>query len=79
MKIRVLKLQNLMQPMRQFDVRITAQLAKDSSGFGGFVAEAVEFAKKGGALNFCHDGLGLNFCRLHDGDFFRARNGHLER
>jgi hypothetical protein len=50
--------------VNQLDIRVASQFAKHSGGLGRFVAEAVEFAEQGCALNFCHAFSGLNFCQL---------------
>ena len=38
MEIRILQLQNLMQPMHQFHIRITPQFAKYGGTLNGFIA-----------------------------------------
>ncbi|MNZ89854.1 hypothetical protein D3C78_1087910 [compost metagenome] len=53
-QVRVLQLQQLVKPVGQFHIRVTAQLAEHGGGFDGFVGHAVEFAEQRGATDFTH-------------------------
>jgi hypothetical protein len=46
MQIRILQLQNLMQPMHQLHIRIAPQLAKYGGAFNGFIAQAIQLSKQ---------------------------------
>ena len=52
--IRVLLLEQLVQPMRCFNVRVAAHLTKDGGGLDGFVADGIEFAEECGAFDVSH-------------------------
>ena len=52
--VRVLVLQQLVEPMNGLDVGVAAHLAEDGGAFDGFVAEAVQLAEEGGAFDFRH-------------------------
>jgi hypothetical protein len=54
MKIGVLELQNLVEPMNDFDIRIATQFAKGCSALDGFKADWIQFAKQLGTTNFRH-------------------------
>ena len=54
MDIRVRHLQQLVQPMDGFDIRIAAQLAEDGGALDRLVAYAVKFAEEGGASDLSH-------------------------
>src|SRR4030095_13747483 len=53
-QIGIRRLQNLLHPVHQLDVRVPAQLAEDSGALDGFVGEAVQFAEQGGTADFGH-------------------------
>src|ERR1700722_6077426 len=48
-------LEELMNPVHDFDVWIAAHLAEDGGGFDGFIAQRIELAKKGGSFDFSHE------------------------
>src|SRR2546423_6755267 len=52
--VRIRELEQLVQPMNRFDVRIPAQFAKDSRAFDRFISKTVEFAEKSGAFDLSH-------------------------
>src|SRR5256885_14363910 len=54
MDVGVLRLQQLMQPMDGFDVRVATHLAKDRGAFDSLVGNGVKFAEEGGASDFSH-------------------------
>ncbi len=53
-QVAVRQLQQLVQPVRQLDIGIAAQLAEHGGGFDGLVGQAVEFAEQRGAADFTH-------------------------
>ena len=53
-QVGVLQLQELVKPVRQFDVGIAAQLAEHGGGLDGLVADAVELAEQRGTTDFTH-------------------------
>jgi hypothetical protein len=55
MHVRVWILEQLVQPMDGFHVRIAPHLAEDGRAFDGFVSEAVEFSEESRPFDFGHD------------------------
>ena len=55
MQVGILQLQNLVQPVDQFDVRIAAHLAKNGSGLDRLVTDLVELAKECSTTYLGHD------------------------
>src|SRR5258706_11868360 len=53
-QVAILILQDLMQPMRQFDIRIASQLAEYGSALDGFVAQRVQLAEKRNTADVRH-------------------------
>jgi hypothetical protein len=47
MKVRILELQDLVEPMHQLDVGVAAQLAESGRAFDGLVGQAVQLSKEG--------------------------------
>ena len=54
MQVRILQLQQLVEPVGQLHIGVTAQFAEHRGGFDGFVGHAVEFAEQRGATDFTH-------------------------
>src|ERR1700730_3823543 len=54
MQVGVWRLQNLLYPVHQFDVRIAAQLAEHRCALDRLVCEAVQLAKQRRAADFTH-------------------------
>src|SRR6478609_6673548 len=52
--VRILALEQLMQPVDGFDIRIAAHLAEDGGAFDAFVSERIKFAEQGGPFDFSH-------------------------
>ncbi len=57
-QIRILKLQDLMQPVHELHIGIAPQLAEDGGALDSFVADAVQFPEQGNTTDFGH-GFGL--------------------
>jgi hypothetical protein len=53
-QVAVVELQQLVQPMDQFDIGVAAQFAENRGTFDGLVEHRVEFAEQCGALDFRH-------------------------
>ncbi len=53
-QVAVLQLQQLVQPVHQFDIGVAPQLAEHRCGLDGLVGDAVEFAEQRGAADFTH-------------------------
>ncbi len=53
-QVAVLQLQQLVQPVRQFDIGVAPQLAEHRGGLDGLVGDTVEFAEQRGAADFTH-------------------------
>src|SRR4029077_10134656 len=67
-KIAVLALQDLEQPVRHFDVRVAAQLAEHGRGLDGLVAERIQLAEQSGPADLRHDSslpLSFVYCTLY--------------
>jgi len=63
-KIRVLKLQDLVKPVNKLNVRITPQSAENRRTLNRFIADFVEFAKESSSTHFSHVSvLSLQHCR----------------
>jgi hypothetical protein len=54
MKIAILVLQDLMDPVNKLDIGIATQLAEYGGAFHGFIRQRVQFAEQGGAADFRH-------------------------
>ena len=53
-QIAVLRIQDLLQPVLQFHMRVTTQLAQHRCAFDGLVGQRVQLAKQRGATDFSH-------------------------
>ena len=58
-QIAVLKLQHLMQPMNELDVRIAAQFAEHGRAFNRLVQQRIEFAEQRDSTDFAHGSRSL--------------------
>jgi hypothetical protein len=54
MKIGILQLQYLVNPVHEFDIWVAAHLAEYRSGLDGLVTDLVELAEQCGPTDFCH-------------------------
>src|SRR5882724_1168727 len=57
MDIRVLRLEQLMQPMNGFNVRIATHFAENGGTFDSLVGNRIEFAKQCGSSDFSHNNV----------------------
>ena len=46
MEVRILELQNLVEPMNDFHIRIASQFAKGRCAFDGFESNCIELSKQ---------------------------------
>nr|WP_202863908.1 hypothetical protein [Ereboglobus luteus] len=53
-QVGVLRLENLVYPVQEFDVGVAAHFAEDGGAFECLIRERVEFAEEGGALDGWH-------------------------
>ena len=54
-QVRVLILEDLIEPVHQFHVGVAAHLAEDGGALDGLVGHGIELAEQGGAADFGHD------------------------
>ena len=53
-QVRVLHIQDLVQPMDQLDIGIAAQFTEYRRPFDGLISQTVQFAEQGNAADFAH-------------------------
>jgi hypothetical protein len=58
--VRILSLQELVEPVHGFHVGVAAHLTKDSGTLDGFIADAIKLAEESGAFDFSHNCSGMS-------------------